>query len=353
MLPFGPESVDKTPKFVLIGKGIAMHKNIYLGIILGGFCTMNIFTIQNDLPSRSDQPNSESITLFAHGLLDDGETQAHERALVKAINSDKKTAQSADQIRHTIASKFVYFDFDDAFKPRYGIKFCKFWHLSFGQQNDIEKLKRAHADTIEQFPERPILGYGVSRGASVWISTMANHQLSNVNALILESPFDRIQTSLKAAAEHIPSDINLGLTRINSGFLRAWAEYIITTAARKYKVDAQQPIDVIKNIPPDRASLIVCSLEDKLVPAQSSYNNYQVLRDSGHKHAYVLVLEKGKHAKLLQGPNGDQYTYVAHAFCKKYGHPYHPLLAEKGKHLLELCQPNGPLAVTQPTPPLN
>lgn len=332
-----------------MSKRITMRMNLYLGILLVGFCTMNIFTIQNDLSSGQDQLNCPGITLFAHGVLDDGETQANERALVKTV-TDKKVAQSADQIRHTIASKFVYFDFDDAFKPKYGVKFCKFWHLSFGQQNDIEKLKCAHAETIAQFPDHPILGYGVSRGASVWISTMANHQLSNVNALILESPFDRIQTSLKAAAEHIPADINLGLTRINSGFLRAWAEYIITTAARKYKVNAQQPIDVIKNIPLDRATLIVCSLEDKLVPAQSSYNNYQALRDSGHKHAYVLVLEKGKHAKLLQGPSGDQYTYVAHAFCKKYGHPYHPSLAEKGEPLLALCQPTGPLVApsTQP-----
>ena len=314
--------------------------NIYRIIILMGFSTMNILTSQNELPCVHDQLNSDSITLFSHGLLDSGRSQISGYTL-NEVSPDTQATQPAFLPRHTISKPYAYFNFDDACEPTYGIKLFKFWHLSFGQHNDIEKLFRAYNATVQKFPTRHLVLAGVSRGSSVILSFVAAYQPKNIKALVLESPFDRIQTSLQAAAEHVPSLINFGLTR-------AVAKFILANIAFKYKIDALQPIDVVYKIPLNMPILIVCSLEDKLVPAYSSYHLYEALRARGHKHAYILVLEKGKHAKLLHGQSGEQYEYVVHAFYKKYGLKHDPSLAEKGEPLLKLCQPNGPLTVRQP-----
>ena len=319
-----------------------------LSILFVGFCSMNIFTLQNDVSENHDKFISQSITLFAHGLLDTGENQIMERLGGKVKDINEGMAQTPHQTRKTITSTYNFFDFDDAAKPLFGIKGCKFWHLSIGQDNDVEKLKRAYDQTSEQFPGRSMLGYGVSRGASVFILAAAAGQLPNLKTLVLESPFKSSKESLQSAVEHIPPYINIGSMRINASPARCLAKRIILAAAWKHKENALQPIDVVDKISPEVASLYICSMEDKLNKASEIYDLYEKHRQNGSKDVYILVVEKGKHAKLLDGPNGDQVAYVANAFNKKYGDPYEPYLAEKGESLLRLCQPTGPLAVTQP-----
>lgn len=238
---------------------------------------------------------TSSLTLFAHGILDTGRNQIQNYAASGII-----------------AKPYAYFNFDDACEPKYGIKLCKFWHCSFGQDNDIKTLARAYDNLATKFPTQSLVLYGVSRGASVIWSFIANQHPKQIKALVLESPFDRIQTSLQAAADHVPAIINYGFTR-------HLAQIILRTIACKYKVDALQPIDLADKIPLDLPILIICSLEDKLVPATSSYALYEALKKRGHQHAYIVVLPKGKHAKLLHGASGQQYEAAVHAFYKKYG----------------------------------
>lgn len=264
----------------------------------------------------------ETITLFSHGMLDTGSNQIKGYLPVEG-NQDA---------RFIIQKPYAYFNYDDACDPKYGIKLCKFWHCSFGQQNDQATIARVYDALTKKFPERSYVLAGVSRGASVIWSFVANKKPSMVKALVLESPFDRIQTSLEAAARHVPALINCGLTR-------TLAQTLLRSIALKFKADALQPIDLVDQMPLDLPMLIVCSLEDKLVPAQSSYRLYQALHARGHKDLYILTLTKGKHAKLLQGVDGQRYEAVAHAFYKKYGLPHDQQKAEQGKELLPLCQP--------------
>ncbi|MCC7414688.1 MAG: prolyl oligopeptidase family serine peptidase [Epsilonproteobacteria bacterium] len=265
---------------------------------------------------------AKTITLFSHGMLDTGSNQIKGYLPVEG-NKDA---------RCIIQKPYAYFNYDDACDPKCGIKLCKFWHCSFGQHNDQATIARVYDDLTKKFPEDSYVLAGVSRGASVIWSFVANKKPTQVKALILESPFDHIQTSLEAAAHHVPALINCWLTR-------RLAQDLLRNIALKSKADALQPIDVANQIPLGLPMLIVCSLEDKLVPAQSSYRLYQALRARGHKDLYILILAKGSHAKLLRGADGQRYEAVVHAFYKKYELPYDQQKAELGKDLLPLCQP--------------
>ena len=70
--------------------------------------------------------------------------------------------------------------------------------------------------------------------------------------------------------------------------------------------------------------LIICSLEDALVPASSSINLYAQLAESNHTDIYLLATKHGQHAKILSQEesllNKDAKTYhdVVQAFRNRY-----------------------------------
>ena len=126
-----------------------------------------------------------------------------------------------------------------------------------------------------------------------------------------------------------------GLHWLDIAYGETIAEYIF----KKYTRHGWSPAKCIENIPKDIPILIVCSLEDRLVPASTSINIYKKLVESGHEHTYLFVTEHGKHAAILQGPDGVKYQWVVNAFYKKYNLPYDAASAAQGKSLLSLCQP--------------
>lgn len=259
-----------------------------------------------------------TVTLFAHGILDTG------KQVLKYTGKENGSPA-------IITAPYATFNFPDAGEGPCGMKLCKFWHCSFGQNNDIKALASAHEQTSKQFPNHNHVLMGMSRGASVILSYVAVHQPKNVQALVLESPFDTVPAVLDAAADHVPDLIKYQTTR-------AAAVSVLKNIAREYDSSAPQPIDLIDNLPSDLPMLLISSQEDKLVPAARTYAIYQKLKNRGHQHVYLLRLAKGKHSKLLHDTEGLKYAQVVHAFYKKYGLPHDPVLATQGEPLLRELQ---------------
>lgn len=255
-----------------------------------------------------------TMTLFAHGILDSGEQVTN--------YTKEKAGQYA-----IIFRPYATFNFADACKKIYGLKLCKFWNCSFGQDNDIQELDSAYKQLVERFPSYDIVLAGMSRGASVIISYVATYRPKEVKALVLESPFDRVQSALDAAVDQVPQIISCGATR-------AIASMILRNVAYKYNPSALQPLDLVGKLPLDLPILLIASDEDKLVRTQSTYALYKKLLDIGHQHVYFLRLAKGRHSRLLHAENGLEYAQVVHAFYRKYNLPNDPTLAEQGQELL-------------------
>ena len=100
------------------------------------------------------------------------------------------------------------------------------------------------------------------------------------------------------------------------------------------------PLYCAHTIPKDLPIMLVHSKRDKVVPCLSSRRLYMKLRESGHKHVYLLELTSGQHGKSLRGEDGDYYYYVVHAFYQRYGIPCDQTAARKGEPFLESCQPD-------------
>lgn len=280
-----------------------MKKNIY-NII---FITLTSFVItvpyinqkyNNTLFHRIGIPNSSVTCLFAHGLFDSGK---------QAIPYRKSTNPKSTYL---FECPVVTFDFPDS---KTTFPWCNPAHTSLGQENEIECLKNKY-DTINH---SNIILFGISRGAVTALNFTALYN-PNIKALILESLYDDLEKVIDA-------------TPI---IQYSW----ISSIFKKYNPKGIQPIHCLHKIDLNLPILIICSKQDQRVPYQRSIAVYKALKKSGH-NVHLLVLKKGKHAKLLTGKNGKIYQNVTHAFLKHYNLPHNFFCALQGKDLFIKTQP--------------
>jgi prolyl oligopeptidase family protein len=253
--------------------------------------------------------------LFSHGLAD-----SHKQAY--------KYAESTGKQPYIIKTPFITFDYPDVSSSIFRINRFK---TSLAQDNEISCL--AHHYFNETSQKQSVL-VGVSRGASTIINFMGLYNPENVYALILESPFDAVESIVTRLAYETKFGCIPGAKKYGSNLL----SFIFC----QYKPEGIKPIDQVQKIKKDLPILIICSFEDKLVPVWSSINLYIALRESGHQNAYLLILPEGKHAKLITHTRfGYLYQHIVHAFYCKYDLPHDPYLAQLGMPLFtKLCQPD-------------
>jgi hypothetical protein len=287
-----------------------MNKNIHLAYLLAlAFIT----------PSLS---LAENVTLFSHGIADKW----------KQVHQYLKSYTSKDGIhrndRYLINTHHcVSFNYPDATDRFYRVNY---YETSFGQENEIARLYNAYQKTLEKHQGSDIILWGLSRGASNLCIFAGVYQLENVKAIVLESPYYTMGEVIASIMKKKNLDRWLPLS-----YGETVAEFIF----KKYTRYGYSPANCIENISKNIPIFIVCSEEDHLVPCSSSINVYKKLVETGNKDVYLFVTKHGKHAAILQGPEGENYQYVLNAFYKKYNLPYVASDAEKGEPLLKLCQP--------------
>lgn len=254
--------------------------------------------------------------LFSHGLAD-----SHKQAFKYAESANK-------QQPYIIKNPLITFDYPDVSSSIFRLNRLK---TSLAQDNEIACLAHHYFSKMSQ--EQSVL-VGVSRGASALINFMGLYNPQNVCALILESPFDAVESVVTRLAHETKFGCIPGAQKYGS--------HLLSFIFCQYKPEGIRPIDQVARIKKDLPILIVCSLEDKLVPAWSSLNLYVALRESGHSNTYLLILPAGKHAKLINHPQfGYLYQQIAHAFYCKHGLPHNAYLAQLGQPLLtKVCQPD-------------
>jgi Prolyl oligopeptidase family len=260
------------------------------------------------------------ITIFSHGIAD---TWKQVHGYVKSYKK-KDTVYRND--RYLIHTPFISFNYPDATNKFYRVNYNE---TSFGQENEIGRLNKAYALALSQCKDCDIILWGLSRGASNVLIFAGLYELTNVKAIVTESPYYTMSEVIESLM------IKKGLNWLDVAYGETIAEWIF----KRYTRHGWSPAKCLENIPKDIPILIICSQEDRLVPASTSMNVYKKLVESGHKHTYIFVTEHGKHAAILQGPDGDKYQCVVNAFYKKYNLPYCAASAAQGKSLLALCQP--------------
>ncbi len=253
--------------------------------------------------------------LFSHGIAD-----SRKQALwyLESVDSRKPYI-----VKHPLIS----FNYPDAYDGLFKINRLQ---SSLAQDNEVSKLAQIFFASINEL-EKAVL-VGVSRGASALVNFEALYGPENVAALVLESPFDCVDSILTELINTAKLSWIPGIKKNGLG--------IMSFIFCKYKPNGMRPIDLCERIKKDLPILIICSTQDALVPVWSSINLYLALRESGHSHAYILVLPRGNHAKLINDRlHGPLYQQVTHAFYQKFDLPHDPHLANLGAPLLANCQP--------------
>lgn len=266
--------------------------------------------------------NNQPVYIFAHGMFD---------------NKTQADPYLATPPAAVLAQPLTAVDFPDAFNKVLGIKIGPFWQFSFGQHNDIAALAKTYDNTIKKHPGKGVVLMGVSRGASAALSFTALQTLfqsettpnTQIEALILESPFARVNNVIKGALDHIPA-----LLKMVPG-TRELAELVMYACARQYDPNANDTIDYLPYLPKNLPILILCSAKDTLVPATSSIAIYTKLKELGHPNVHLAILPTGRHARFYR-EHQESYLATVHAFYQKYKLPHDARLATLGKPLLEV-----------------
>lgn len=296
--------------------GIFMMKKIKAILLL----TIASFFIPT-IPNEHSQPAEKITSLFSHGIADT-RLQAYKYAQItpNGFPNDNYLINN----RHHI---LISFNYPDAGKSiRINRK-----ETSLAQENEVKALHEAHANIDNG---AGVVGLGVSRGASAFIVWLGTHpdesKIQNIRALVLESPFDSIDSVLRYV---------IGEKLYKSPRIRAFCHGLVSFIFSKYDKDYITPLEAAPTVPMNIPILIICSEEDTRVPADLSKKLYDELRVTGHDEVHFVKLKQGAHGKLIEGTGSDTYRNVVHAFYKKYGLPHNEEYAQLGQSILDESQP--------------
>lgn len=195
--------------------------------------------------------------------------------------------------------------------------FLNIFNLNFGQQLDIQVLKKTYEEIIQnsELPNDIVL-YGVSRGAVAAFNFIAKYyealEQKRIRAIVLESCFDSLanMTNLSSLLSLIlPHYEHLGIAPINSAILKSFVDI-----CNKYSI----PV------------LFISSLCDNRVPYKNTYNLYQALKKAGLNHIHFITLEQSLHSGYSHDDHLDTKHYLKgiHNFYKMYDLPYNTVFLE-------------------------
>lgn len=258
--------------------------------------------------------------LFAHGL-----AESHKQALWYTNGFTSHPS--------IIDGNLFTYDYPDATNYFWRVNWM---YTSLGQSNEIISLKNSYEQVIdilatENRASEKLILFGVSRGAATVLNFVGRYNPQRVKALILEAPFD----STLSLSNNILS--YAGLEQYS--FAQTIGHYGISAIFWQHSVKGENAKDCLASLDKELPILLVCTKKDRVVPWQSTYNLYRILRQNGHQYVHIFIAEEGGHTRIIHNDDGKKYQCITHAFYKKYGCQYDELLAAQGEDLFQESQP--------------
>lgn len=180
--------------------------------------------------------------------------------------------------------------------------------INIAGRDDIRQHQNAIRDCSRKNPEKNIILYGVSRGASMTflsIATLPEEERKNVKMIILEAPFDSV-----------PSVLNYRFGPLIASWLLEWLQ-----ACTKYDPTYITPLDSTTTFPLDIPVVFITSLKDQIVHHTLTQNLIDALRERNHPSIYHLMLNESSHTAMslekIDDGNKKYYRFI-HEIYKKY-----------------------------------
>lgn len=180
--------------------------------------------------------------------------------------------------------------------------------MYMGQSNDITTVKKK-VEKIDK--NNDIILYGCSRGGATIIKYLAEHNPSNIAAIVLDaSPADMPATTHSKLA--------------NLGIPFSYDNAIFSTIFPGYPSGSSTPLQVIKKIKnKELPILLIHSQDDAIVPFAHALKLYKKFKDQGFNNVHLAPIKQGRHSFLLQDPEvKNQDLKAVHSFYSKYQLPH-------------------------------
>lgn len=228
-------------------------------------------------------------------------------------------------------------------------------NIVFGQEDDIAQVIKACDDALQQYSDARIVAFGVSKGASTWLNTLAylnkhsHHEsykkiLLHIHAVVVVAPF----------ADLFESEILTGLLGPLSPLVRRLVVkdcfnlsrrltgYGIRFLFPRYDVHGMHPITSVPDIPVHIPLFIAHSIDDGLIPVKHSRMIYSALLKNVERrnlnNTYFVECNAGGHCDSIYNMTHDGNRVPWHA-------PMYHFLAQYG--LLELHRTHGCLGADE------
>ena len=161
---------------------------------------------------------------------------------------------------------------------------------SLAQEKDIGHLEDVVLSDQAQQHHNVVLA-GVSRGAATIINYMGSKvPPTNIKALILDAPFDAIYDILYARLKLK----NLHMVPLLTTTFDFYFSYLF----KNYSTCGIRPIDVVDCIP-NIPILMICSLQDTVVPPRNTMRLYKKLIEDGRTNVHLFITPYGEHGRIM------------------------------------------------------
>jgi hypothetical protein len=211
-------------------------------------------------------------------------------------------------------------------KPAKGIALKKENDAGLGHGIDIQTLKN-NLDCKKNY-----ILYGTSRGGSTAINYIAEHNPTNIQALILDAtPSDMLNI-----VDEIQYKVGLFIF-----WTRAQKEWATQLLFPHYPKKSIPPIQAIANIQnKDLPVFIVHSHNDPIVNVRSAWENYKAFKQANFSHVYLCELQENGHMGNPSGPDSLVYKQALHSFYKLHGFQFDKKYANLSELDLAQFQPS-------------
>lgn len=177
--------------------------------------------------------------------------------------------------------------------------------MNIGGDEDVNQLIDAINNCVEMNPEKKIVLFGCSRGASTVVTTLAKlpqNLLDHIKLVIVEAPFDSVENVIKTRS-WFPSPTMALIRRITS-----------------YDEKQMSPIDAVSNdsFPLNIPIAFIMSELDTTVPIENTMNLVNVLKNKNHPHLHELILKNCNHFAMPLSADREEYVKFVESLYARY-----------------------------------
>lgn len=257
-----------------------------------------LLCLQTSWLLQTQQPT----TIFCHGIID--------------------TKDQIDRYANFIEAPKITFNFPDAQQP-IGWSFNNLLYLFYSmirnQPLNREKMYMGYGQDVEALknminPDGSYILFGFSRGGTAIINYLANNNIDNIKAVVLNAvPADIIQSVDDVQKK-------LGYTFAPTRFDQ---EYFFNMLFPAYPIGSTASKDLIAQIKNKHLPIFIAHAKtDTIVSISAAWQLYTAFLQAGFTDIYLCELASGQHKAYPQSPDKITFLQGLHSFYKKYHFNY-------------------------------